>query len=99
MCRAVLHVNPGSAAHSSPASAASSTTSPPASVPWLLSPAHDSSAEPIVDRATHLGFITHRTLRRFHQQAPQKRIALFADVPEPLIAPAAGILAGNQPHV
>src|ERR1700686_455174 len=38
MCRAVLHANPGSAAHSSPASAASSTTSPPASVPWPLSP-------------------------------------------------------------
>src|SRR5580700_6978032 len=50
MCRAVLHANPGLAAHSSLASAASSTTSLPASVPWLLSPAHDTSAEPIVGR-------------------------------------------------
>jgi hypothetical protein len=49
MCRAVLPANLGLAAHSSPASAASSTTSPPASVPRPLSPAHDTSAEPIVD--------------------------------------------------
>ena len=49
MCRAVLPANPGLAAHSSPASAASSTTTPPASVPRPLSPAHDTSAEPIVD--------------------------------------------------
>jgi hypothetical protein len=49
MCRAVLHANPGLAAHRSPASAASSTTSLPASVPWPLSPEHDTSAEPIVD--------------------------------------------------
>src|SRR5580704_11393881 len=41
----------------------------------------------------------HRTLRRFHQQSAQKRIALFADVPEPLLATAAGMLAGNQSQV
>src|ERR1700684_2730532 len=50
ICRAVLHANPGSAARSPLAGATSSTTSPPASVPWPLSLAHDTSAGPIVDR-------------------------------------------------
>ncbi len=99
MTRAVLHANPGSAAHSSLASAASSTTSPPASVPWPLSPAHDTSAGPNVDTPDASPAHTGRTLRRFHQQPAQKRIALFADVPQPLLVPAAGILAGNQPQV
>jgi len=39
--------------------------------------------------ATHLRLMPHRTLRRFHQQPAQKWTALFADVPEPLIASAA----------
>ena len=50
-------------------------------------------------RTTHLWLMPHRTLRRFHEQAAQKRAALFADVPEALLAPAAGMLAGNQPQV
>ena len=45
MCRAFLHANPGSAARSPLASAAFSTTSPPTSVPWPSSTAHDTSAE------------------------------------------------------
>src|SRR5437879_3824879 len=49
MTQAVLHGNPGSAAHSPLPYAASSTTSPPASAPWPPSPAHGTSAGPIVD--------------------------------------------------
>jgi hypothetical protein len=39
---------------------------------------------------------THRTLRRFHQQLPQKPVALLADPAQSLLA-ARAVLARNQP--
>src|SRR5271166_3136509 len=48
--------------------------------------------------AAQLGVVAHRRLSRFHQQKAQKRTALFADVPQFLLA-AAGVLAGNQSKV
>ena len=41
---------------------------------------------------------TRRSLRRFHQQEAQQRVALLADVPQPLLA-ATGVLAGYHPHI
>ncbi len=43
--------------------------------------------------------MTHRALRRFHQQSTQKRISLLADVSQPLPTTAAGMLRGNQPEI
>src|SRR5271169_258494 len=40
----------------------------------------------------------HRDLRRFHQQEPQQRVALFADMSEPSPI-TAGILRWNQSHI
>src|SRR5438067_1311277 len=99
MTQAVLHGNPGSAAHSPLPYAASSTTSPPASAPWPPSPAHGTSAGPIVDTRDASRFMPHRTLRCLHQQPAQKRIPLLADVSQPLPTTAAGMLRGNQTKI
>ena len=49
MTRAVLHANPGAAARSPGSGAASSTTSPPASGPWRLSPVPGTSCATAAD--------------------------------------------------
>ena len=41
---------------------------------------------------------TRRRLGRLHQQEAQQGTALFADVPQPLLA-STGVLTRNQPHV
>ena len=52
----------------------------------------------VEELAAPLRLTAHRDLRRFHQQEPQQRVALFADVSQssPI---AAGFLRRNQTHI
>src|SRR6202049_4985560 len=45
-----------------------------------------------------VGMDTHRRLSSLHQQEAQQGVALFADVPQPLLA-ATGVLTRNHAHV
>ena len=52
----------------------------------------------VEELAAPLGLTAHRDLRRFHQQEPQQRVALFADMSQtsPI---AAGLFRRNQTHI
>jgi phage tail protein X len=78
MTQAVLHANPGSAAHSPFLRAASSTTAPPTSARWPPSPTLGTCAAPAADIRAATAVISHRTLRRFHQQPAHKERELRA---------------------
>jgi hypothetical protein len=58
-----------------------------------------SSAQGQVEElAAPLRLTAYRDLGRFHQQEPQQRVALFADMSESSPV-AAGFLRRNQPHI
>jgi hypothetical protein len=52
----------------------------------------------VEELAAPLRLSAHRDLRCFHQQEPQQRVGLFADMSEPSPI-AAGFLRRNQPYI
>jgi hypothetical protein len=52
----------------------------------------------VEELAAPMRLTAHRDLRRFHQQEPQQRVALFADVSQASPIPA-GFLRRNQAHI
>ena len=52
----------------------------------------------VEELAAPMRLTVHRDLRRFHQQEPQQRVSLFADVSQPSPIPA-GFFRRNQAHI
>ena len=80
------------------ACAASSRVVRPAYAPPPLWPRLSASGDSDANTAAKLGIVTHRDLRRFHQQHAQHAIALLGDGSQ-LLPSARGVLARNQSQI